>query len=480
MDAFRFDNSYLTLPSAFFHVDAPTAFPSPQLVVKNDDLLAEIGVNLSDYSVEEQAALFCGNLIPDGTTPFSQAYAGHQFGHFTNLGDGRAHLLGEHLTPAGKRLDIQYKGSGRTMYSRRGDGLAAISPMLREYLISEALYALGIPTTRSLSVTTTGEQIQRERPLPGAVLTRVASSHIRVGTFEYAAATQNTENLSALLDYTIQRHYPDLQDHEDKPLALLEAVMQRQIALIVEWMRVGFIHGVMNTDNVLLSGESIDFGPCAFMDYYHADQVYSSIDRQGRYAYSNQPAIAQWNLARLAEALLPLRREDMQSFATEAEELILSYEALYRQAWLTMMRQKLGLLATEPDDEQLATDLLSLMQEHEADFTNTFRDLSRPVPPSGDWYDHEDFQSWYHRYEQRRLLHGQSLEASTATMQATNPSVIPRNHQVEHALQRAELGDLTPLHNLLSVLKTPYTQTNAAYQSPPERSAPAYQTFCGT
>ncbi len=476
---FNFDNSYLTLPTTFFDIDSPAEFPEPCVAIVNENFATEIGLDFSSLSSEEKAKLFCGNLIPEGTSPFSQAYAGHQFGNFTNLGDGRAHLLGEHLTPEGVRLDIQFKGSGRTHYSRRGDGLAAVGPMHREYILSEAMHALGIPTTRSLAVVHTGETILRERHLPGAVLTRVASSHIRVGTFEYAAATRNPDNISALLDYTVERHFPELAESQTKAMCLLHAVMERQIHLILDWMRVGFIHGVMNTDNVLLSGETIDYGPCAFMDRYHPDQVFSSIDQQGRYAYANQAPITQWNLVRLAEALLPVMGTDLEACAKEAEELLISFEQLYQKAWLQMMRKKLGLLGEAADDETLINDLLAYMQRAGADFTNTFRDLSTADHPT---ITDEEFTAWYLRYQNRRLQHGQSIEHSIALMQSVNPFVIPRNHQVEEALSETENNNLGPMLHLLEVLKKPYDYTQAceSYQSPPEPSAHIYQTFCGT
>jgi len=476
---FNFDNSYLTLPEAFFDMGSPAEFTAPCVAIVNENLATEIGLDFSGLSSEEKAKLFCGNLIPEGTSPFSQAYAGHQFGNFTNLGDGRAHMLGEHLTPEGVRLDIQFKGSGRTHYSRRGDGLAAVGPMHREYILSEAMHALGIPTTRSLAVVHTGEPILRERSLPGAVLTRIASSHIRVGTFEYAAATRNLDNLNALLDYTVERHFPELAESQTKAMCLLRAVMERQIQLIVDWMRVGFIHGVMNTDNVLLSGETIDYGPCAFIDRYNPDQVFSSIDQQGRYAYANQAPITQWNLVRLAEALLPVMGSDLEACAKEAEELLISFEQLYQKAWLQMMRRKLGLLGEENDDEKLITDLLEYMHRTGADFTNTFKDLSTTDQPA---INDEVFTAWYLRYKNRRLKHGQSIENSLAEMQSVNPFVIPRNHQVEHALTEAESNNLEPMHLLLSALKNPYDYTQAceSYHSPPEPSDRVYQTFCGT
>ena len=483
---FNFENTYTSLPAAFFHLDSPTEFPNPQLVIVNHELAKSMSLDFSTLPDDQQAALFCGNLVPEGSEPFSQAYAGHQFGNFTMLGDGRAHMMGEHVTPNDERFDIQFKGSGPTPYSRRGDGLAAIGPMLREYIISEAMHALGIATTRSLAVVTTGKMVMRERPLPGAVMTRVASSHIRVGTFEFAAATQKPELLSAILEYTIKRHFPELKNSEMKALSLLRSVMDRQICLMVNWMRVGFIHGVMNTDNMALSGESIDYGPCAFMNSYNPDQVFSSIDQHGRYAYSNQPKLAHWNLARLAEALLPLIDEDADKAEELAKEVLNEFDDSYQKERLTMMRQKLGLLgeleSEEESDEKLISDLLEWMHKHGADFTNTFRDLSAATTPTGQHYDNEEFTRWYTRYTARRLEHGQSMEASIKCMQAVNPSVIPRNYIVEQALEEAESGDLSLMHELLAALKSPYdsNEKNEKFQTAPHPSDKAYQTYCGT
>lgn len=481
---FKLEATYTSLPEDFYAEAQPAEFKDPLLVLLNEDLAQQLGLDLSSFSEEERARLFCGNLLL--RQPFSQAYAGHQFGHFTNLGDGRAHMMGEHVTPSGERVDLQFKGSGRTPYSRGGDGLAALGPMLREYLISEAMHGLGIPTTRSLAVVTTGEPVMRERALPGAVMTRVASSHIRVGTFEYAAAMQTPPLLTSLLDYTIARHFPELEGRDDLALSFLTVAMERQVQLIVHWMRVGFIHGVMNTDNMALSGESIDFGPCAFMDSYDPEQVFSSIDRHGRYAYINQPQIAQWNLARLAESLLTLIDEDQEKAVEKAKAVIASFEVRYHREWLTMMREKLGLLSNESshaqDDEQLITDLLEWMHQQKADFTNTFLDLSAETMPKGEAYDREDFKNWYARYEKRRLAHGQSREASMLLMKRVNPSVIPRNHKVEQALAEAEEGDLSLIFEFLTVLKNPYTEeeVDKKFQSPASPLERAYQTFCGT
>ena len=340
---FRLESTYAELPPVFFNKLSPTPVSQPSLVIFNDKLTDEIGLNLSTMDEKDRIKLLSGNLIPDGVEPFAQAYAGHQFGNFTMLGDGRAIVLGEHITPSGGRFDIQLKGSGRTPYSRGGDGRAALGPMLREYIISEAMHSLGIPTTRSLAVVTTGERVFREDELTGAILTRVASSHIRVGTFEFAAIQQDKAITRALLDYLIHRHFPEIREDENSALSLLNAVIQQQADLITHWMRVGFIHGVMNTDNMALSGETIDYGPCAFMDRFAPDTVFSSIDHRGRYAYANQPHIAQWNIARLAEAILPLIHEKREKAIEMAEDSLNAFESIYKNKWLIMMCSKLGL-----------------------------------------------------------------------------------------------------------------------------------------
>ncbi len=400
------------------------------------------------------------------------------------LGDGRAILLGEHRTPSGRLVDIQFKGSGETPFSRRGDGRAALGPMLREYLISEAMHALGIPTTRSLAVATTGEPIFREKALRGAVLTRIAASHIRVGTFQYLAALEDTENLRLLADYTIARHYPELvepeadsslsrsseKEAEDssksgfKYLALLQAVMQRQAALIARWQHVGFIHGVMNTDNMAISGETIDYGPCAFMDTYHSDTVFSSIDQYGRYAYSNQPKIAQWNLARFAETLLPLIDSEQPKAVAAATELLQTFPAMFEQYWLAGMRNKLGLInIEEKDDIALIQGLLTWMQTAQADFTNTFRDLSSPDMPKEELYRDPSFVAWHSKWQARLARSGSVLSSVYAQMQSTNPSIIPRNHRVEEALTAAhDENDFSPFLRLLDALASPFVDTAEA------------------
>ncbi len=479
---FHFDNTYARLPETLYTKLAPAPAAAPEIVILNDRLAAGMGLDFSGMNAEEQAALFSGNALPEGAEPLAQAYAGHQFGSFTMLGDGRAHVWGEHITPDGGRFDIQFKGSGRTPYSRMGDGRAALGPMLREYLISEAMHALNIPTTRSLAVVKTGEDVARETMLPGAVLTRVASSHIRVGTFEYAAARQDIELLQTLVDYTLERHFPALAEQENKALALLEAVSERQADLVTHWMRAGFIHGVMNTDNMALSGETIDYGPCAFMDAFHPATVFSSIDMAGRYAYGAQPVMAQWNLARFAEALLPLIHEDENKAVKLAEERVNAFAPLYQEKWLDMMRAKLGLFGRREEDSALVGDLLDWMQREGADYTNTFRDLRAEAPPPGKPYDSPAFRDWHKRWRDRLAQNTKPLKSAQCLMRAHNPAVIPRNHMVEAALAAGVNGDMKPFHDMLDALKEPYADQpeHSPYTAPPPPSERVYQTFCGT
>jgi serine/tyrosine/threonine adenylyltransferase len=474
----QLEHSYAGLPALLHEGTALNPTPLPRTVIFNRDLAVELGLDAETLVGPEGAAIFAGCALPPGAVPLAQAYAGHQFGHFTALGDGRALLLGEQITPQGQRFDIQLKGSGRTRFSRDGDGRAALGPMLREYVISEAMHALGIPTTRSLAVATTGEQVYRQSPLPGAVLTRVAASHIRVGTFEWVAAHQDRAALQALADYTIGRHYPDLAGVEQRYLALLEAVMERQAGLITQWLHVGFIHGVMNTDNMALSGETIDYGPCAFMDDYDPARKFSSIDRQGRYAYGNQASIAQWNLARLAEALLPLLHDKEETAVEMANAAINDFPGRFQKHWLAGMRRKLGLFNAEPADEALAEDLLSWMLEAQADFTNTFRALSREQAMPGD----AGFLLWHERWKARLGRQKESWTGAVKLMQQANPAVIPRNHRVEEALTAAvEGGDFTVLQDLLKVLAGPYDHAlDQPHYQEPSRGGCAYETFCGT
>lgn len=478
---FNFNNSYVTLPEILYTYTDPIKVSNPKIVIVNKDLMLELGLNDSDMGDNELANLLSGNVMPEGSDPVAMAYAGHQFGGFTLLGDGRAHLIGEHIAPNSKRYDVHLKGSGRTPYARGGDGRAALGPMLREYIMSEAMYALGIATTRSLAVTATGETVPRETPLAGAVLTRIASSHIRIGTFEYAAHKQNPDLVKCLLDYTIQRHYLDVKNANNPAIALLKGVIEKQTDLITHWMRVGFIHGVMNTDNMTLSGETIDYGPCAFMDVYDAKTVFSSIDRNARYAYGNQPLMAQWNIARLAESLLPLIDPNIDKAIEIAEDIVNGVQDIYAQKWLNMMRAKLGLCGKNPQDKQLIDDLLSWMTINHIDYTNCFRSLSSDQKPQEKVYHCRKFNDWYQKWQNRLALE-KSKQASISLMRQNNPAIIPRNHNVENALEQANAGNMQPFNDLLAALKTPYCEHEniKCYQSPPQPSERVFQTFCGT
>lgn len=478
----NFEDSYVHLPKPFFTLNDPKPVRSPELIIFNQELADSLGLNAQALQSEDGVAILAGNEIPKNATPLSQAYAGHQFGHFTMLGDGRAVLLGEQITPQGERMDIQLKGPGRTPYSRGGDGRAALGPMLREYIISEAMHALGIPTSRSLAVVKTGEPVYREVELPGAVLTRVAASHLRVGTFQYAAKWGTTEDLRALADYAIKRHYPNIKDDENRYLSLLQEVIKQQAELIAKWQLVGFIHGVMNTDNMTISGESIDYGPCAFMDVYNPETVFSSIDRQGRYAYGNQPLIAGWNLARLAESLLALLHEDQEQAVNLAQEKILEFNTLYHSHWYAGMRAKLGIFNEQSEDEALIEELLDMMKKYKADYTNTFRSLTFDTLDNSTLFEKPEFKQWYTLWQERLDRQEESKEASQKLMKESNPAVIPRNHRVEAALEAAvEQGDYSVLERLLEVISHPYAHTNeqAEYTTLPVTSAP-YRTFCGT
>ncbi len=479
----NFDNSYARLPNAFFSTVKPNPAASPALIKLNEALADSLGLKVDELKTEDGIAILSGSQVPEGALPLAQAYAGHQFGHFNMLGDGRAMLIGEQVTPQNERVDIQLKGSGRTPYSRGGDGRAALGPMLREYIISEAMHALGIPTTRSLAVVTTGESIIRETKLPGAILTRVAKSHIRVGTFQYAANWRPVEELRMLADYTIKRHYPEIEGDENPYLSLLQKVIQSQASLISKWQLVGFIHGVMNTDNMAISGETIDYGPCAFMDAYDLATVFSSIDREGRYAYGNQPYIGGWNLARFAETLLPLLHDDQEEAVKMAQEAISGYNKIYQNHWLAGMRAKLGIFNEETEDESLFTDLLKIMQKSEADYTNTFRSLTLGKIEDALLHGNPDFAKWQEQWRDRLSRQDESKEAVSQLMRNSNPAVIPRNHRVEEALDAAvEKGDYSVLEKLLNVLSKPYAYSNDQdeYCKLPEPSNIPYRTFCGT
>lgn len=483
MTGWKFDNSYSRLGTTFFKRVRPHDFVSPKLYILNQHLAKTLGLNLSNLSSEQIAETFTGRIIPEGADPIAQAYAGHQYGGFTMLGDGRAIMLGEHLTPAGERVDIQFKGSGVTPFSRRGDGRAALGPMLREYLISEAMYHLGIPTTRSLAVCTTGEPVYRDRVLRGAVLTRVASSHIRVGTFQFIAAKRDLNNLRSLADYTIERHFPELSTASDRYLQLLRSVARRQAKLVAMWMGVGFVHGVMNTDNVLVSGETIDYGPCAFMNHYDPDTVFSSIDHGGRYAYGYQLIINQWNLVRFAETLLPLINADEAKALELAKLTVNEFPKLFHNFYLEVMLGKIGISTQETGDEELLNNLLNIMGRLKLDFTNTFRDLADDDLCSQMATTDQEFSSWRERWQDRLKHSRHSLVTIKQQMNRSNPFVIPRNHFVEEALASAESNDdLGPFTKLLEALTKPFDSSESAkdYRTPPDNVNGCYRTFCGT
>ncbi len=478
----RLENTYARLPEPLFTRQAPVPVKVPQPLLLNVALATALGLDPDFLAGTEGTAILAGNSLPPGSEPVAQAYAGHQFGHFTMLGDGRAIVLGEQITPDGKRIDIQLKGSGRTPYSRQGDGRAALGPMLREYAISEAMHALGIPTTRSLAVTLTGEAVWRDAMLTGAVLTRTADSHIRVGTFEFAARC-GPDVLKPLADYTIQRHFPECAEAANPVLALLEAAVARQAGLLTQWMHAGFVHGVMNTDNMSLSGETIDYGPCAFMDSYDPDMVFSSIDRHGRYAYGRQPAIAQWNLARFAETLLPLIDDSHGRAIARAETATARFAELFRSAWLAAARERLGLLTVEDGDRELIELLYAWMHEAEADYTNTFVALCHEEIPEAPLFGQSTFRNWHHRWKARLARQPGGPEAARDRMRRVVPAMIPRNHIVEQALIAATReGSLGPLYRLLDVLSRPFDHDRVpdAYRQPPPPGSPPYRTFCGT
>lgn len=479
------------LSSNFYANGTLAVFPDPQILLFNPPLAQELGLLKANEhaNLAQLADLLVGNRFPDGSQPIAQAYAGHQFGRFNMLGDGRATLLGEQLTPQGEKIDIQLKGNGATPYSRRGDGKAALAPMLREYLISEAMNALHIPTTRSLAVATTGEKIYRETALDGAVLTRTAASHIRVATFQFAAAFTNPQELKALADYVIARHFPEISNEDQNPyLQLLAKVIDRQAQLIAQWQLVGFIHGVMNTDNMAISGETIDYGPCAFMDHYDPQTVFSSIDLRGRYRYENQPPIAEWNLTRFAEALLPLFSDEQSEAIELAAQQLAEFAPRYQHYYAEGMAKKLGLFAVEEGDQALFDELLRLMRINQADYTNTFIGLTlemmgekRALDGTQAVFSSPFFANWQAKWQARLAKQSQSKAEIMALMQTTNPFVIPRNHSVEDALAQATEGNLQPFQQLLIALQQPfdYNADVAHYQHVPEPNS-HYQTFCGT
>ena len=476
-----FDNTYYRLSDIFKEDIKPIPVKKPELVLLNKTLAENLNLNFSNLDNQELSELFSGNSLPKGSNSIAQAYAGHQFGHFTMLGDGRAVLIGEHLSKDNKRYDIQFKGSGKTAFSRNGDGRAALGPMLREYIISEAMNGLGIPTTRSLAVVKTGEDVIRETSLPGAILTRIASSHIRVGTFQYIAARQKKDEIEVLLNYVIDRHYPDIKNSKNKATELLSIVLEKQINLVVNWMRVGFIHGVMNTDNMSISGETIDYGPCAFMDTYDPKTVFSSIDQMGRYAYFNQPVITKWNLSRFAECLIPLIDKNQEKAIELATEIINSFEKKYEEKWLNMMRDKLGLFGMDEKDKFLILDLLTWMHQKKIDYTNIFCHLMNENIKEDKDYEDEDFKNWKKRWNERLKTNNNTPEKSLKLMRSANPIVIPRNHKVEEALEAAGKNNFKPITRLVEILKDPYSQQkNIINYQIPSNSEKKYQTFCGT
>ncbi|MBM86433.1 MAG: hypothetical protein CMM47_10485 [Rhodospirillaceae bacterium] len=491
---FEFDNTYARMPGRFFSKLPPTPVAEARLLLLNENLARDLGLDPDVLSGEIGVSTFAGNYVPCGAEPLAMAYAGHQFGNWVpQLGDGRAILLGEVVGCDGFHWDIQLKGAGPTPFSRMGDGRAALGPVLREFLISEAMHALGIPTTRSLAVVTTGEPVFRERPLPGAVLTRVARSHVRVGTFQFFAARQDSEALRVLADHVIDRLVPEAREADNPYLALLEGVVERQSKLIASWLLVSFIHGVMNTDNMSVSGETIDYGPCAFMDWFDPATVYSSIDRGGRYSYGNQPAIGMWNLSRFAQTLLPLLDNDPKMALAMAQQVIEGYSDRYRDAFAKGLARKLGLAGGRDKDAQLGHNLLGLMADNRADFTRTFRGLSdlsgriefvtedRSVRDLFD--DPTAFDSWAEQWRAGLAKQGLNDEERQAAMRLVNPAYIPRNHLVERALDSAEnQGDLAPCLELLEVLRCPYEIRDGLdrYAKPPRDDEIVQATYCGT
>ena len=482
-EGWRFDNSYSRLPDSFHLQVQPEPVPEPRMAILNRELCHDLGLDAEALLQEPGVAQLAGNRIPHGGNPIAMAYSGHQFGHFTRLGDGRAILLGEHLTPDGRRYDIQLKGSGRTPFSRSGDGRAALGPMLREYIISEAMHFLAIPTTRSLAVVTSGAPVFRETTQRGAILTRVAASHIRVGTFEHQAGSSNQEGLKILVDYTINRHFPELAESDNPALALLHAVMERQAELVAFWSRAGFIHGVMNTDNMALSGETIDYGPCAFMDAYDPATVFSSIDRYGRYSFGNQPQIAQWNLARFAETILSLLHPEADQAVALATEVIENFPELYRRCYLKVMTARLGLFNEEEGDAALLAEFLDCMKRTGGDYTNSFRALAADTDTSLPLFSDEGYTAWHRRWQERLARQNRPMEECRLMMRRNSPGVIPRNHKVEEALAAAlERDDYSVMEDLLRVLAHPYDAPpqQGGYHLPPEPGATPYRTFCGT
>ena len=478
-----FENSYGTLPSLFFTKTLPDNSPNPELVIFNDSLALELGIDKKAFISNQGVDILSGNKISPTSSPIAMAYCGYQFGHLATLGDGRAILLGEHITPLDQRIDIQLKGSGRTTYSRGGDGKATLSSMLREYVMSEAMYGLGIPTTRSLAVIKTGEVILRGTAQTGAILTRTAASHLRVGTFSYANEYGTINDIKSLADYAIDRHYPKIKDDKNPYLSLLENVIDCQARLIAKWNLVGFVHGVLNTDNVTISGETIDYGPCAFMDDYSLSTVFSSIDVNGRYSYGNQPNITVWNMARFAETLLPLIDENPDTSILLAKKAVVNFSKIYDQYWLLGMCHKLGLFNIEDGDESLINRLLELMEQYNADYTNTFKALTTKKLEGIKLFETEEFIQWHLDWSERLKKQNSSNEEVVNLMKITNPAIIPRNFFVEKVLEDADKYDnMESLHDFLQALRDPYSYTakQELYSNLDNNHDKGYQTYCGT
>ena len=486
----NFHNTYKDLPKPFYSEIKLSPVRKPELIILNEPLAKALNLNVEALKSKEGVEILAGNKKAEGGACIAQAYSGHQFGHFTMLGDGRAVLIGEQKVDTGinitgvsyKKFDIQLKGSGRTPYSRGGDGRAVLGPMLREYIISEAMYNLKIPTTRSLAVVKTGEKVYREYVKEGAILTRVASSHLRFGTFEYASNYLGKEEVKKLADYAIETHYPYVRNDENKYLSFLKEVIKAHASLVSKWLCVGFIHGVMNTDNMTISGESIDYGPCAFMNTYDPDTVFSSIDVQGRYAYKNQPSMASWNICRLAEALLPLINEDVDVAIDLAQKEIFKFSDLHFKYWFSQMRNKLGFFNEEPMDKAIIEDLLSMMEKYKEDYTNTFVSLTYRKNMNSGMFATSEFTNWHKNWQERLERQEESIDEAYELMKKSNPVVIPRNHRVEEALKSADNGDFTVMEKLLSILSNPYEYKEEMdeYTELAEPSDLPYRTYCGT
>ena len=471
----NFDNSYLKLPNIFYSLVNAEKFDNPELLLYNEILGKKLNLDVRNLSNDQLALILSGQKYSNNNF-FSQAYAGHQFGHFTILGDGRALLLGEHINNENKRYDIQLKGSGRTPYSRNGDGKAALGPMLREYIISESMHYLDVPTTRSLSVVLTGEKIYRDKSLHGAILTRVAESHIRIGTFQFANLYEKTDYIKDLIEYTINRHFPEIKDKQDKVEKFLIKVMDKQIELVINWMRIGFIHWVLNTDNSSIVGETIDYGPCAFMDNYNPKTVFSSIDHNGRYSYENQPRILLWNIARLAETVLFLINKDQKLAIKKAENILGKFQIIYQKKWLKMMKSKIGLFDENTKDLDLIKELLNTMHVFKLDYTNTFLKFK---------YDtlnqHECLDNWIKKYKERKLLEKSSKEFLSDLINQNNPEIIPRNHIIEKLLNEAENKNFSNLNYFLESTKKPYSkEIPEKLKKMPTTDEIVHETYCGT